>query len=411
MNHKAGKVGIVKCKDYDKKNLKDAIKRCVDLIGGFEKFVNPQSKILLKPNLLLSAPPERAITTHPLFIEAVIESIVDITGKSQNILIADSFGPATPYNKKGMEKIYGATGILGIANRTGCRLNYSAEYECLPNKKGRILKRVEVIKPVINADVIINLPKFKTHNLTVISGAIKNMFGIIPGFTKVGYHLRFDDFEKFAGMLLDITNFIKPTLNIMDGVWGIEGEGPGRSGTPRNVGLIMAGSDSISMDIIMSQIMNIPEAMNPFIQVLEKWNIGSYTAAEIEVVGEKLSDTIIYDFKIPKNMGQKRLIKNNFINTYILPLVRNSLNPYLYVDQDKCSLCMTCRTICPQKSITSDNKKIKFNKRTCIRCFCCSEMCPEGAIGIKYPFLGNLIFNRLGMSGELSEKRKTSGTR
>jgi len=407
MNHKAGKVSIVKCRDYEKENLKDAIKRCVSLIGGFEKFLNSQSKILLKPNLLLSAPPERAITTHPSFIEAVIENIVKITGKSQNILIADSFGPATPYNKKGMEKIYGATGILGIAERTGCRLNYSAEYECLSNKKGRILKRIEVIKPVIEADVIINLPKFKTHNLTVISGAVKNMFGIIPGFTKVGYHLRFDDFEKFAGMLLDITNFIKPALNIMDGVWGIEGEGPGRSGTPRNVGLMLASSDSISMDIIMSRIMNIPEAMNPFIQVLEKWDAGFYKTAEIEVAGEKLSDTIMYDFKIPKNMGQKRLIKNNFINTYILPLVRNSLNPYLYVDYDKCSLCMTCASICPQKSIMSVNKKIKFNQRTCIRCFCCSEMCPEGAIGIKYPFLGNLIFNRLGMSGKLSKKTKT----
>ena len=411
MNRKAGKVSIVKCKDYNKKNLKDAIKRCVSLIGGFEKFLNPQSKVLLKPNLLLSAQPERAITTHPLFIEAVIENIVDITGKSQNILIADSFGPATPYNKKGMEKIYGATGILGIAERTGCRLNYSAEYECLSNKEGRILKRIEVIKPVIEADVIINLPKFKTHNLTVISGAIKNMFGIIPGFTKVGYHLRFDDFEKFAGMLLDITTFIKPALNIMDGIWGIEGEGPGRRGTPRNVGLILAGSDSISMDIIMGRIMNIPEALNPFIEVLKKWNVRSYTTGDIEVAGEKLTDIMIHDFKIPGSIGQKRLITNNFINTYIVPLVRNSLNPYLYVDYDKCSLCMTCQAICPQKSIMSVNKKIKFNQRTCIRCFCCSEMCPEGAIGIKYPFLGNLIFNRLGMSGKLSNKTKTPDTR
>src|SRR4030043_1809619 len=275
MNCKAGKVSIVRCKDYNKENLKDAIKRCVGLIGGFEKFLNPQSKILLKPNLLLSAPPERAITTHPLFIEAVIENIVDITGKRKNILIADSFGPATPYNKKGMEKIYDATGILGIAERTGCKLNYSAEYECLSNKKGRIIKRIEVIKPVIEADVIINLPKFKTHNLTVISGAIKNMFGIIPGFTKVGYHLRFDDFESFSGMLLDIVSFIKPALNIMDGILGIEGEGPGRNGTPRRVGLVLASDDAISMDIIMSKIMNVGKGLNPFLEVLKKWKVES----------------------------------------------------------------------------------------------------------------------------------------
>ncbi|HEY4695811.1 MAG TPA: DUF362 domain-containing protein [Candidatus Hydromicrobium sp.] len=410
MNYKAGRVSIIKCKNYNKKNLKDAIKRCVGLIGGFKKFLNSNSKIVIKPNLLLPVPPERAITTHPLFIEAVIENIIDINGNSKNILIADSFGPATPYNRTGMEKVYSATGILDVAKKTGCRLNYSAEYECLSNKKGRILKRIEVIKPIINADVIINLPKFKTHNLTVISGAIKNMFGIVPGFTKVGYHLRFDDFENFSGMLLDIASFIKPTLNIMDGIWGIEGKGPGRSGTPRNVGLILASNDPISMDIVMSKIMNIDKGLNPFIEVLKKWKIESYTDSNIEVLGEKLSDIIIYDFKLPKNIGQKRLIANNFINTYILPLARSSFNPYMYVDYNKCSLCRTCQNICPQNSISSGNKKIKFNQRTCTRCFCCSEMCPEGAIGIKYPFLGNLIFSWLEMSGKLSKKRKTSDT-
>src|SRR4030042_6565438 len=312
MNYKTSRASIVKCESYDKKKLRDAISRCVDYLGGFKKFINSKSKVVIKPNLLLPASPKEAITTHPLFIEAVVENIASITGNSKNILISDSFCPATPYNRAGMEKIYSTAGILDVAKRTGCRLNYSTGYECLSNKEGRILKRIEVIKPIVEADVIINLPKFKTHNLTVISGAIKNMFGIIPGFTKVGYHLRFDDFEKFAGMLLDIITFIKPSLNIMDGVWGIEGEGPGRRGTPRNVGLILAGSDSISMDIIMGRKMNIPEALNPFIEVLKKWNVESYTTRSVEEAGEKLSDTIIYDFKIPGSIGQKRIILNNF---------------------------------------------------------------------------------------------------
>lgn len=406
MNNKAGRVSIVKCNDYNKENLREAINKCVDLIGSLKKFLKSHSKIIIKPNLLLPAAPEKAITTHPLFVEAIIENIVDVTGSSKNILIADSFGPATPYSKVGMEKVYSATGILGVAKRTGCKLNYSTKYEYLSNKEGQVLKRIEIIKPVVEADVVINLPKFKTHNLTVISGAIKNMFGIIPGFTKVGYHLRFDDFEKFSGMLLDIVSFIKPTLNIMDGIWGIEGEGPGRGGTPRKIGLVLASDDPISMDTVMSKIMNIDQRFNPLLKVLRKWNIESYAGNNIEVLGEKLSDIIIYDFKLPKSIGQKRLISSNFINTYILPLVRSSLNPYMYVEYDKCNLCMTCQNICPQNSISSSNNKIKFNHRTCIRCFCCSEMCMEGAIGIKYPFLGNLIFNRLGMSGKLSKREK-----
>jgi len=410
MNNKT-RVSVVKCKSYNKKNLKEAINRCVGLIGGFKEFLNLHSKIVIKPNLLLPASPERAITTHPLFIEAVIENIIDITGSSKNIIIADSFGPAVPYNRTGMEKVYSTTGILNVAKRTGCRLNYSTEYEYLSNKEGRILKRIEVIKPIIKADVIINLPKFKTHNLTVITGAIKNMFGIIPGFTKVGYHLRFDGFEKFSEMLLDIVFSVKPALNIMDGILGIEGEGPGRSGTPREVGLVLASDDPISMDIVMSKIMNIDQRLNPFLEVLKKWKIKSYTDNNVEILGERLSDIIIYDFKHPKNIGQKRIIESNFLNTYILPFIRSSLNPYMYIDYNKCSLCMTCQNICPQNSISSSNNKIKFNHRTCIRCFCCSEMCLEGAIGIKYSFLGNLIFKRLGMAGKLSKKRKAQDAR
>jgi len=410
MNRKTSRVSIVKCESYDKKKLRDAISTCVDYLGGFKKFINSKSKVVIKPNLLLPASPEEAITTNPLFIEAVVENIADITGNSKNILIADSFGPGTPYNRTGMEKIYRAAGILDIAKRTGCRLNYSTAYECLSNKEGRILKRIEIIKPIVEADVIVNLPKFKTHNLTVITGAIKNMFGVIPGFTKVGYHLRFDDFESFSRMLLDVVSFIKPALNIMDGILGIEGEGPGRRGTRRRVGLVLASDDAISMDIIMSKIMNIGKGLNPFLEVLKKWKVESYEDSNIEVLGEKLSDVMIYGFKLPKNIGKKRLIENNFINTYILPLVRSSLNPYVYIDYNKCNLCMTCQKICPRNSISISNGKIKFNHKTCIRCFCCSEMCPEGAVGIKYPFLGNLISSLLGIPDKLSKKSKTIDT-
>ncbi|GAG62001.1 unnamed protein product, partial [marine sediment metagenome] len=122
------RVSIIKCKDYNKKNLRNTIKNCVNLLGGFRKFLNPHSKIVIKPNLLSAAVPEKAITTHPSFVEAVIENIVDITGNGKNIVIADSFGSATPYNKTGMDRVYEITGILNVAKRTGCKLNYSTEY-------------------------------------------------------------------------------------------------------------------------------------------------------------------------------------------------------------------------------------------------------------------------------------------
>ena len=398
------KVSIARCEDYNIKDLKRAISSCVNLLGGFSKFLNPNSRILIKPNFLMAAEPEKAITTHPLFIEAVVECIADITGNSKNILIADSFGPATPYNRAGMKRVYKATGVLDVAKRTGCRLNYSTEYDSLSYKNGRVIKKIEIIKPVIEADVIINLPKFKTHNLTVITGAVKNMYGSVPGFTKIGYHLRFSNIKDFCGMLLDIAAFVKPALSIMDGVVGIEGEGPGRSGTPRNVGLVLASDDPVSMDIVMSRIMNIDRRLVTFLEVLDKWEIESYREENIKILGEELSDIIIDDFKLPKSIGQKKLLENAFISTYIMPFIRSLLNPYPYIDSDKCDLCMVCRDICPQNVISYRAGKMRFNYRKCIRCFCCSEMCPEGAINIKYSLLGDLIFKRLELAGRSVKK-------
>ncbi|MCJ7666133.1 MAG: DUF362 domain-containing protein, partial [Actinobacteria bacterium] len=250
-----------------------------------------------------------------------------------------------------------------------------------------------------DCQVIINLPKFKTHNLTTITGAVKNMFGVVPGFTKVGYHLRFDDIAVFTGMLLDLVMLIRPTLNIMDGVLGLEGDGPGRSGTPRNTGIVMVSDDPIAMDLVMGKIMNIDEKYNPFIKIAKERKISSAEWENIEISGAVLDEFIIRDYKLPKSTGQEKLIENRFISKYMIPWIRSSLNPYPYTDMKKCSNCGICQKVCPQKAVTLTERKVRFDYSNCIRCFCCSEMCPEGAIGIKYSFIGNLILNRLGLAG------------
>ncbi len=397
------RVSIIKCKSYEKKLLKKAIAESVELLGGFKKFTKPGDRVLVKPNLLMAVTPERAITTHPAFITAVIEEIIKCTGKPENITLADSSSPAVPFKESGIKKLYEQSGILDVSRSTGCKLNYSTGYRSLSNKNGKMIKKIEVIESVLEADVIINLPKFKTHDLTVMTGAIKNMFGIVPGFTKVGYHLRFDKINDFVGMLIDLVTMVKPTLNIMDGITGMEGEGPGRSGTAREIGLILASSDAISLDTVMGRIMKLDEDLNPFIKIARERGISSAELDNIIIFGEKIENVIIDDFKLPVTAGQQRLVENNFINTYIMPFVKSSLNPYPYVDGAKCTLCMICESVCPTKSITKSNDKIKFDYKGCIRCFCCSEMCPEGAFDIKYSFLGNLLLNRMGLSGKISK--------
>lgn len=398
------KVSIIKCNSYEKKSLKKAIGDSVDMLGGFKKFIKPGDRILIKPNLLMPASPEKAITTHPAFITTVIEEILKYTGKIENITLADSSSPSVPFKESGIKKVYEQSGIMEVSRRTGCKLNYSTRYRSLSNKKGKMIKKIEVIESALEADVIINLSKFKTHNLTVLTGAVKNMFGVVPGFTKVGYHLRFDKIEDFVGMLIDLVTIVRPTLNIMDGILGMEGEGPGRSGTARKIGLVLASSDPISLDSVMGRIMNLDEDLNPFLKIARERSISSAELDNIKIMGEKIKNVIIDDFKLPGTAGQQRLVENNFINTYIMPFVRSSLNPYPYIDENKCNLCLTCEGVCPSKSITHSNDKIKFDYKKCIRCFCCSEMCPEGAFDIKYSFLGNLLLNRLGWSGKASTK-------
>ena len=180
------RVSIHRCDRYDKASIKRVIGHSLDIIGGIREMLPDAGSICIKPNLLLAAPPEQAIITHPVFVEAVVELVSEITGRPRDILIADSFSPAVPYTEKGMRRVYAESGLEDIAERTGCRLNYSTEYSTVSNPGGIFLKKIEVIKPILESDIIINLPKFKTHNLTGITGAVKNMFGAVPGFTKVG---------------------------------------------------------------------------------------------------------------------------------------------------------------------------------------------------------------------------------
>lgn len=390
------KIFVSRCESYKKNDVKSVILEGLNKLGGPGKYINKKQKICIKPNLLLPTSPDKAITTHPVFIEAVIEILAEYTGKPENIIIADSFAPGVPFTRSGIEKIYRETGLLGIEERTGCRLNFATDYSRVSNKKGRLLKKIDIINVVKDSQVIINLPKFKTHNLTTITGAIKNMFGVVPGFTKVGYHLRFDDINVFIGMLLDIVMLVKPTLNIMDGILGIEGDGPGRSGTLRNIGIVMISDDPVAMDLIMGHIMNVEEEYNPFIKIARERGLSSAYWENIEMMGARIDELIMRDYKLPKSAGQEKLIENKFISKYIIPRIRTYLNPYPYADMGKCTNCMTCQKVCPQKVVTCTENNVRFDYSNCIRCFCCSEMCPEGAIDIKYSFLGNLIMNRFG---------------
>jgi len=388
------KVAVARCDSYSRKELIQKIENCVELIGGFKKYICPGKKILLKPNLLSASRPELAVTTNPVFIESIIDIIKKNAGTDFEITIADSPGAATPHTIKNLKNVYEACGLKHLSKIKNVKLSMETEFSVISFKEGKVLKHLEIIKPVVDADIIINLPKFKTHSLTRISGAVKNMYGIVHGRTKTLLHTKFLEIDKFSDMLLDIYMYKPPILNIVDGIIGLEGEGPGASGKPRNVGLVLAGTNGVALDCLISEIMGFRSGDVPLIRCAALRSFEGADKDKIEILGANIKDLLIKDFKLPKNTPVDRITKNRFVKTYMLPFVRNNLYSSPYQNSEKCTLCQICIDICPEKAIILKNQDLVFDYKKCIRCYCCSEMCPYGAIDLKYSFIGNLIFGR-----------------
>lgn len=397
------KVSIRRCPEYDTVRLPEVIELCIKDLGGFNKEFKSAKNILLKPNLLSASNPELAITTHPYFIESVIKTIKKYCAPDAKIIIADSPGVATPHTIKDLKRLYTACGLTYLMNRNdNVFLNLDDSYEDISYTEGTTIKQLQVIKPVLEADIIINLPKFKTHSLTKITGAVKNMFGILYGRTKTVLHTKFMDIEKFSNMNLDVFLYSKPVISIMDGIIGMEGEGPGARGKPKKVGLVLASESGVALDNIMSGIMGFNKEAVPVLDCAKKRGISGASFEDIEIISGKgtvpnLGEYVIQDYIRPDNSIINSISKNSFLNNRIFPFIRNTLSLSPYQNFSKCNMCGTCMDICPEDAIKIDEKdsiKLLFNYKKCIRCYCCSEMCPNGAVDLKYSFLGNLIFGK-----------------
>jgi uncharacterized protein (DUF362 family)/NAD-dependent dihydropyrimidine dehydrogenase PreA subunit len=384
------KVVLKKCLSYSKKDLDQCLEESLSELGSLNRFLEAKDRVLIKPNLLSAHDPDKAVTTHPLFVEAVIRKVLSIVKDRNNILIADSSGPSVPFNREGLNKLYSKTKMDLVSKNTGVRLNYELGTEKVSLKSSKILKQVYVIRPVLWADKIINLPKFKTHDLMVFTGAVKNMFGIIPGFSKPAFHFNFCKKEDFADILLDIAYFKKPVLNLMDGILGMEGSGPGRNGTPRYLNIVITSQDPSLLDAAASRIAGIGEKENPVLAAARKRGLPLLTAEQ----GMVLKDFMIKDFVLPKGGMNEKVLMNRFVQRFVMPFLKNSLSPFPYTVSTRCSLCEVCLDVCPANAMRIYRGRINIDYKSCIRCFCCSELCPEGAIDTRYSYMRKLLSGR-----------------
>src|ERR1035437_7687866 len=261
------KVYIVRCSDYSQVEIKLA--ELIEMMGGVEQFVKPNERIALKPNLLLATEQEKAVTTHPSVLAATGKIFGKVAG---SIVLAESPGSGYAYDKKTLEKTYQVCGMTDAAKDGGIELNFDTSFETVSFPEGRLVKRFEVITPILRCDGYFNLCKLKTHSLMIMTGGVKNIFGVIPGRSKPGYHSTMTTRELFAGMLLDLAALVPPKLTIMDAVTGMEGDGP-FNGTPRHIGLLIASSDPLSLDVVVSEIMGLPKEKNPLLVEARKRNL------------------------------------------------------------------------------------------------------------------------------------------
>jgi len=331
------------------------------LVGGPSAFFKRGESALIKPNLLTDARPEEGITTHPNFVQAVVRIL-----KRADLELAIAGIPANHKLEANLERVYNVTGMWNVAKREDVRLLTETKF----------IEEAEVIFSswIREFDHLISLPEFKTHSLLMLTGAVKNIFGLTPRLYRVNLHKRFTQPDDFAKILLGVYKKCKPTISFVDGIGAMEGNGPAYSGTLRNVGLVAASSDAFALDSILACIMGIKPDDIPTNREGRLQNLCITDLEDIEVIGDNLEDFKKFDFKLPPTYLIKQLPQT------ALELVNRFAEFRPRVDKYKCNGCRICIENCPLSAIELQNKKAKIDCGKCVDCFCCLEVCSIGAM-------------------------------
>jgi uncharacterized protein (DUF362 family)/Pyruvate/2-oxoacid:ferredoxin oxidoreductase delta subunit len=380
-------VSAIRCTSYDRNEVINAVRSAADSLGGIESCIRPGSRVLVKPNLLQGLSPDRCVTTHPAVVGAVCTLLRELDCR---VMIADSPGGGIRYTPANLRSLYHAAGYDSIAEETGAELNYDTGFYEHSFPEGRYAKRFPVISPVKDCDHIVVVSKAKTHLWTLFSGGAKNLFGVIPGLEKPIHHARFQDPAHFGGMIVDLNEALRPSLQVMDGVIAMEGDGPS-SGTPRPLGLILASPDWTAIDIIACRMVGIHPPDVPTIRAaMDRGDIKDYMT-DILLKGDEFGFPVIQGFRLPSTYrGEGKGLQKSLLLSLIQNLGRFS-TLYPVFNRSRCVRCGRCTMICPVQAISFHSKVPEINRKTCIRCYCCHEICPAGAIHLEPGITGRMI--------------------
>ena len=389
---KDGSVSVVRCPDYEADTVKNAMDRLLD---GALDFVRPGMKIAVKVNLVSAMKPERGATTHPALVADLCRRIAE---RGATAVVGDS--PGGPFTSIYLKGVYSSTGMTQ-AEAAGGKLNSNfGTVRCDSFPEAAVLKDFTYSAWLAEADAVINFAKLKTHGMMSLSAAVKNLFGAIPGMMKPEYHFRFPNSRDFANMLIDIDEFIKPSLSIVDGVIGMEGNGP-TQGEARQIGIIAASTSPYDLDSVCADVVGLGPDRVPTIQLALERGLGK-PLGEIEIVGDPYPK--FTDFKNIERPNEIEFftgllgLKGKLLNR----IAKGALSTRPKLKGRECVGCKKCEGICPAHAIEMKGGRPKIDRNRCIRCFCCQEFCPKGALKAHRPLIARILTK----SDSSSKKKK-----
>ena len=360
------------CPDYTLAACLQALEAVLDL-----SWVTPGMKIGIKANLVHAAKPEEAATTHPMLLQALTQLL---TQRGAQVVIGDS--PGGLYTEAALSRVYRLCGLEDL----GAELNHDFSAATVQNSAGQVLKNFTYTAWLDGCDALINFSKLKSHGMMAMTAAVKNFFGAIPGTMKPEYHYRYPDPLDFAHMLVDLQEYFKPRVHIVDAVTCMEGNGP-TAGTPRHMGLVLAEENPYDLDEVCARLIGLDPG-----QVLTQQAARARGLVADIPFPEALLPYCLQDFQIPPT-------KSNIFKS-ILPgkagdllgaAIGKVLAPRPTLKPGLCISCGKCQNMCPAKAIVLRRGQPKISRSKCIGCFCCQEFCPKGALEAKRPPVAKLL--------------------
>ncbi len=370
-------VALIPCDKYDEELVCEGVKKGIELIGGLRSVIKQNERVLVKPNLLAAAQPSKAVTTHPAVFGAVLKVLQEEA--YENVVYGDSSGVSASSKDKPAD----VCGLSEVAEKYNIKFGDFQTAAPVEFSGGVAAKKFVLCKEASDADAIISVCKMKTHALTKITGAVKNQYGCIFSGNKALGHAKYPNAKAFSQMLVDINNYLKPRLFIMDGIIAMEGNGPG-SGDPTPMRVLLVSKDPVALDSVFARLVNLNPLLVPTIVAGEKQGLGNSKYSDISIItpdGEISADEAFSKYGNPNfNVDRK---KREFWKLSSLFAKHRQPKHKPVANLDKCIGCGICQEACPVdgKAVHSGHgKKAEYDYTKCIRCYCCQEMCPEKAI-------------------------------